>query len=81
MQTDAAGGGATEFDCPIVRRRQVARMPADTYVKQIVIVAPDTSAPQHGDAAEGATDSNSLDGILRRSRACHPSISYSTKLS
>lgn len=72
-----AGSRATtsQFDRAVVGRRQVARVAPDPHVKQVVIVAPDTPASQHGHAAERATDSNGLHRVLCGSRACHPPVS------
>ncbi|KQP54587.1 hypothetical protein ASF51_14870 [Agreia sp. Leaf283] len=52
VQADAVGLGTPQFDRAIVGRRQVACVSPDSHVKQVVIVAPDPSAPQHGQAAE-----------------------------
>lgn len=80
VQTDATSRGAPEFDSAVVRRREMARVSPDTHMEEVVVVAPNSSALQHRQAAERTTDSNSLDRILRSSRARDPTVSYSSKL-
>ncbi|WP_202566504.1 hypothetical protein [Agreia sp. COWG] len=52
MQTNAMGGWATKGHTPIVWCREMARVPPDSNVKQVVVVAPDATPAQNGETGQ-----------------------------